>query len=1178
MVGFPKDFKIFTHGGDRTRSAVIVNNNELDVILISQASHEDAIVAEFRHKGLIFFGASLYLPIDRDIERDLEIIEEITRLTKGEGLLLALDSNARSKIWSDTHTNARGRAMEEFIITRNLTIMNEVTEVPTFESSRGRSWIDLTLCNSKLAKKIRNWTCGDELSCSDHNIILFEIDTGEHSNSAKLYTAKRYNTKAEKWGAFTLALATSLKEEYECSGEASDLNAGDIEISHKITQLSDTDLVIHKFTSAITTACDTTFQVSKPGNQAAKKRSVPWWTKELSLLRKKTTAMRRRYQRTKNNNNLRLERRQLYEECNRIYQTKLREEKLQSWKNFCSNTNNMTSNPWNGVYRYAAGRLKNRLALTTLKIDNNNYTTDMKTTINQMIEYFVPEDSEEGENAHHKQVRLQAAAPLKTSNDVIFTRHEIQAILEGFDPKKAPGEDALSSEILLQVFRNYPTAFTQIYNECLRRGHFPTQWKRSVILPIAKPGKEGLDTAGKFRPISLINIAGKTLEKLLIDRINYHLYSKGLLNENQYGFRPQKSTVDAAMAVKQFAEFHLLRKNVVILTSLDVQGAFDSAWWPALLNNLRNVQCPRNLYNLTRNYFSDRVAILCANTYKKERTVTKGCPQGSCCSPGLWNVLFNTLLNLEFTTHTTAIAFADDLAILTYGETNAEAEAYTNSELAKIENWAKQNKMIFNEHKSKTMLISRKRKSNRESINIYLNNRRLEQVKETKYLGIYFDDRLKFNTHIENTIDKSRKMIYMLGKTAKLNWGLGHKSLKTIYEGAIVPIMTYGAPVWEEAIKTQRLLRKMQSTQRLINIKIAKAYRTISYDASCVLAGVQPIGIEIEGKTILYKKKHSTGKGDKEWDTPLSVTDWPHPAQRAEIQETTGAITYHTEIFTDGSKTENKVGAGVVIYKGRRIVGKSKYRLKNHCSNNQAEQIAILKALELLQSSTEQTNRTVAIYTDSKVTLDSLKNNTKHSAIIEEIRNMVLKLKRQSWTIHFGWVKAHVGIEGNEAADTLAKEAAEDEDDRNYVYVRKPLSTIVASIKEVGLKKWQEHWERSEKGATCKSFFPNIQQRLKLRIPITPEFSALVSGHGKTKAYLNRFKLTDNPMCPCNEGEQTVEHIIYECSILESHRSFMIKNISMRGGLWPPTNNELVNKYLDIFTMFVKSIDFSILQ
>ena len=101
----------------------------------------------------------------------------------------------------------------------------------------------------------------------------------------------------------------------------------------------------------------------------------------------------------------------------------------------------------------------------------------------------------------------------------------------------------------------------------------------------------------------------------------------------------------------------------------------------------------------------------------------------------------------------------------------------------------------------------------------------------------------------------------MLGKTAKLNWGLGHKSIRSIYEGALVPLMTYGAPVWEEAIKKQRLLRKMQSSQRLINIKIAKAYRTVSYGASCMLAGVQPVGIEIEGKICLCKRKQHNKRG-----------------------------------------------------------------------------------------------------------------------------------------------------------------------------------------------------------------------------------------------------------------------------------------------------------------------------
>jgi hypothetical protein len=158
-----------------------------------------------------------------------------------------------------------------------------------------------------------------------------------------------------------------------------------------------------------------------------------------------------------------------------------------------------------------------------------------------------------------------------------------------------------------------------------------------------------------------------------------------------------------------------------------------------------------------------------------------GCPQGSRCGPGFWNVLYNALLNLGFSSHTKIIAFADHLVILTHGKTLSEAEVYANSDLAKIENWARENKMQFNKSKSKAMLITRKRSC--VDINIYFNNRRLEQVSEMKYLGIYFDNRLTFYKHIEHIAEKSRTLIYMLSKTAKLHWGLGHKSLKTVYEG-----------------------------------------------------------------------------------------------------------------------------------------------------------------------------------------------------------------------------------------------------------------------------------------------------------------------------------------------------------------------------------------------------------
>jgi hypothetical protein len=261
-----------------------------------------------------------------------------------------------------------------------------------------------------------------------------------------------------------------------------------------------------------------------------------------------------------------------------------------------------------------------------------------------------------------------------------------------------------------------------------------------------------------------------------------------------------------------------------------------------------------------------------------ERKVSMGCPQGCCCGPGFWNVLYNAILNLQFSSHTKIIEFADDLAILTHGKTLSEAEAYANSDLARIENWARENKIKFNESKSKVTLITRKR--SHDDNNIFLNNRRLEQVTEMKYLGIYFDRRLKFYKHIEHIAEKSMTLIYILSKTPKGHWGLGHKSLKTAYEGALIPLMTYGAPVWEEAITKQRYLRKMQSAQRLINIKIATAYRTISFEASCVMAGVPPIGLVIATKVQLYKRKHGLENSEHACDLPLLVNEWPHPARR----------------------------------------------------------------------------------------------------------------------------------------------------------------------------------------------------------------------------------------------------------------------------------------------------------
>ena len=156
------------------------------------------------------------------------------------------------------------------------------------------------------------------------------------------------------------------------------------------------------------------------------------------------------------------------------------------------------------------------------------------------------------------------------------------------------------------------------------------------------------------------------------------------------------------------------------MTSLDVKKAFYSASWPAILQGLRDFNCPRNLYILSKDFFSNRKAVINTKNFTIERHMTKGCQQGSCSGPGFWNILHNSLLTLELNSRSRSLAFANDLIILTRGETVTEAENFMNLALTKVQKWAQNNRLVFNEDKSKVMLLTRrKRKGKKGDSSIY---------------------------------------------------------------------------------------------------------------------------------------------------------------------------------------------------------------------------------------------------------------------------------------------------------------------------------------------------------------------------------------------------------------------------------------------------------------------------
>jgi hypothetical protein len=186
------------------------------------------------------------------------------------------------------------------------------------------------------------------------------------------------------------------------------------------------------------------------------------------------------------------------------------------------------------------------------------------------------------------------------------------------------------------------------------------------------------------------------------------------------------------MVVKEFVQDSLAEGDVIALVSLDVQGTFDAAWWPAILKEMRDCGSPKTLYKLTKSYFTQRT-ISATNSIRIEKELSRGLPQGSCSAPGYWNLQYNSLLKIKYMDRTKVVAYADNLILATRGDLVRAVENYTKVELSKINGWAKTNKIKFNDIKSKVMLVSRRKRKENKNITVYLNNKPLEQVTQMKY-------------------------------------------------------------------------------------------------------------------------------------------------------------------------------------------------------------------------------------------------------------------------------------------------------------------------------------------------------------------------------------------------------------------------------------------------------------
>ncbi|XP_035209268.1 uncharacterized protein LOC118183773 [Stegodyphus dumicola] len=231
-------------------------------------------------------------------------------------------------------------------------------------------------------------------------------------------------------------------------------------------------------------------------------------------------------------------------------------------------------------------------------------------------------------------------------------------------------------------------------------------------------------------------------------------------------------------------------------------------------------------------------------------------------------------------------------------------------------------------------------------------------------------------------------------------------------------------------------------------------------------------------------------------------------------------------IFTDGSKFENGVGCNFVQFENHITTHEWKGHLADSNSVFQAEALALTAAVQDIIEDTGINNAT--IFSDSASTLYAIQNHMHTSQIIMNLQQM-LRLN-SSREISIKWVKAHAGILGNEAADQLAKEAANNIAAQE-LYVPSPPSYLKRLLKDEAARIWQSKWDQSDTGRRTYMFFPKVST--DRTIGIAP-LSHYISGHGPFPTYFCRHGISTTNVCVCgNEG--TPDHYIYQCPLTSQH-------------------------------------------
>ena len=391
------------------------------------------------------------------------------------------------------------------------------------------------------------------------------------------------------------------------------------------------------------------------------------------------------------------------------------------------------------------------------------------------------------------------------------TTNEIKAVISKLKDG-APGRDGILPKHLKCISESIAYPLSKIANLSFEQGVFPTELKIAIVSPLYK-AKDPM-FFNNYRPISLLSVFSKILERLMYNRLLKFIDKNNLFNEFQFAFRNNHSTFMALIILVENLVTALDNGNCAVGLFLDFQKAFDTVDHCILLDKLSFYGVRGIAHDWFYSYLSNRSQSVNYNDHESDLKMMKcGVPQGSILGPLLFLIYINDLPSVS--KYFMPILFADDTNLFCTGPNLHDIVCQINQEIKIIYSWVKANKLSLNIDKTNFMLFTPKRFSRSMDV-LLIDGKRIMEVSETKFLGVIIDNKLNWKPHIRYVCTKVAKGIGIILKARKV---FNHETLSTLYYTFVYPYLNYCIHVWGRAYNThlKDLCVLQNKTIRIIN-------------------------------------------------------------------------------------------------------------------------------------------------------------------------------------------------------------------------------------------------------------------------------------------------------------------------------------------------------------------------